>query len=75
MQIIFNVWFVDLAFSRVLLGLLGDGRHPVARPKRLAPCDPLSHLFLAPAVPREGIALSLLDVTQETNEVLEIIRA
>jgi len=26
MEIIFNVWFVDPAFSRLLLGLLGDGR-------------------------------------------------
>ena len=66
MQIIFNVWFVDPAFSRLLLGLLGDGRRRVACPKRLTPCDPLSHLLLAPAVLGEGITLHLLDVTQET---------
>ena len=39
MQIIFNVRFLDPAFSRLLLGLLGDGRRKVARPKWFTPCD------------------------------------
>ena len=75
MQIFFNVWFVDPAFSRLLLGLLGDGRRKVARPKWLTPCNPLSHLLLAPAVLEEGITLRLLDVAQDTNKMLESIRA
>ena len=60
------MFFLDPAFSRLLLGLLGDGRRKVARPKWFTPCDLLSHLLLAPAVLGGGIALRFLDVTQET---------
>ena len=62
-------------FSRLLLGPLGNCRHKVASPKRFTPYDPLSHLLLAHTVLGEGIALCLHNVTQETDEVLGIIRA
>ena len=66
------MFFLNPAFSRLLLGLLGDGQRKLACLKWFTPCDPLSHLLLAPTVLGEGIDLRLLDVTQETDEVLEI---
>ena len=72
LQIIF---YVRIDGCLLLLRLLVGGRREVLCPERLHPRDPLQHLLLATAVLRVGVTLLLLHVTNELNEVLEVIGA
>ena len=72
LQIIF---YVRIDGCLLLLRLLVDGRREVFRLERLHPRNPLQHLLLATAVLRAGVALLLLHVRNESNEVLEVIAA